>query len=203
MDKAQKGIFLILLFTVLSHAGFSQKFMPTYRRPTAKEERIAERNHKCVHRNKYSTEQRLKFYPFNKAVQIKLVSFDDSTAFVSRLPLINDTVDYSKLRETIALTKKQTAQLTDILYNFGDRAPNTIVYGAACYNPHNAILFVDKCGHTFAYFEICFECMGYRLSSNRMKMGQFCEEKFALINNYFGQVGIKTGITPNMKMTVF
>lgn len=179
---------LILLFIGVSFTVLAQ-----YNKPhpiTAAEEKAEERNHECVHRNKYPVTERSKFYPFNEAKQIKLVFFNNS--FFDHLPLKNDTVDYSKISEIVTLNNEQTNRLTDIIYNVGYRAPNGISYEAACYNPHNAILFVDKNGHTFAFFEICFECMGYRLSSKKVNVGEFCTEKYEMMKSYFESVGVKT-----------
>lgn len=193
-----KKFTLLFLFIVLIKAVSGQQYLSLKHPPTREQAKQEGINHQCVHRNKYSAIQRLNFYPFNKAAQIKLVSFNDSSAFENRIPLINDTVNYSQLIEIKTLTKTQRDKLTDIIYNIGDRAPNWFAdAGASCYNPHNAILFVDKFGRTFAYIEICFECSRYQLSSRKIRIGQFCEEKYSLVKNYFGTNGIKVGITQN------
>jgi hypothetical protein len=186
---------LILLLMLAAFDGLAQKHLARFHMPTAAEQKIAERNFECVHSNKYSISQRLKFYPFNVSRQIRLVYFNDTTVSENSLPLVRDSIDYSRLIEIKTLTKLQVNKLTDVLYNIGSRAPNRMAdMGSSCYNPHNAILFVDRKGHTFAFIEICFECMGKRESSSKIKFGEFCETKFELIKNYFGAVGVKTAV---------
>jgi hypothetical protein len=195
MGNFLKRFGLAFVLIAVSSVVYAQDHL-RLRPPTAEEGRIAERNHSCVHRNTYTAEQRLSFYPFNRAKQVRLVSFLDSTANENALPLKNDTVDYRRLIEIKTLDKAQIDKLTDIMYNIGERAPNMIADpGAACYNPHNAILFADKTGHTFAYVEVCFECQRYRASSGKLKMGDFCAEKYNLLKEYFASLKVKIGIT--------
>jgi hypothetical protein len=178
---------------------------------------INEKYVQCLRKNKYSPTQRLKFYPFNKAKQVKLVAFENYEAIEPNYSvLIGDTikkrpnwdslqatknpfkkpgVDYSTFKEIKTLDKTHVNQLTDLLYNIGYAGPKQQEIGYNCYEPRNAILFIDSQGCTFAYVEICFECHQYRTSTNRVKMGEFCEQKFDLIKSYFKTAGIQLGIT--------
>jgi hypothetical protein len=52
---------------------------------------------------------------------------------------------------------------------------------------------VDVSGKTFAYIELCFECMGHRVSSTRVNTGDFCEQKYELLENFFKDSGILFG----------
>ncbi|HEY2581511.1 MAG TPA: hypothetical protein VGI43_06875 [Mucilaginibacter sp.] len=109
-----KQLILTLLLINISFTVLGQRDMPKGPVTTAEQE-TAERNHECVHRNTYTVDQRLKFYPFSRAKQIKLVFFNTGAVFGEHLPLKNDTVDYSKLNEIKVLSNKQRDQLTDII----------------------------------------------------------------------------------------
>jgi hypothetical protein len=207
---------LVLLFCMAMSVAFGQKRDRAYHGPTKAQERQWELNHQCLHRNKYTVAQRLKFYPFNKAAVIKLVSFEDYSAgpypkhhingdttkrvntdsiFETKVPFKDNRVNYTAFKEIKAVNKVRLNKLTDILYNVGYAGPKFIEDEVACYNPRNAILFIDAKGQTFAFIEICFECQKFRVSSEKIKMGEFCEQKYDLIKAYFKSAGIELGIT--------
>ena len=163
---------------------------------TKKERDRDERNQNCFYKERYEANQRLQFYPFNKASEIKLVSFDkpDSVIIGGELPMKNGSIDYSKIREIKTISRSQIDTLTDILFNrnYGGRFYSFSKIN--CYYPRNAILFVNKRGNTFAFIEICFECSGYRLSSNKIKAGDFCNQKYDYLKDFFAANGIELGV---------
>jgi hypothetical protein len=166
--------------------------------PTQKQMKIERRNHECLHRQGKSFTLRLKNYPFNKAAQIKLVSFLHKTDKVKgdkfgELPKQNDTISYSQLHEVKTLTLTEIDKLTDILFNVGFRGPVSSESEISCYEPRNAILFLDKNGKTFEYIEICFGCEKTVVSSNKIIVGDICNQKFELIMKFFRSVGIMHG----------
>lgn len=195
-----RHIFLTtLLFSSIITFGQKQKEPPPPKAMTKHRQAIEDKNHECVYKTKYSLEQRLTFYPFNRAAQIKLVSFDnkpDSNGLIeiggNTLPMIADTVDYSKLDEIKTITNQQIDTLTDILYNNGYRGRIMIISGS-CYDPRNAILFIDNAGRTFAFIELCFECGGHRESSDKVQTGEFCNKKYDMLKNFFKSSGIEIG----------
>lgn len=154
--------------------------------------KIEAENHKCVKLPKKSFSTILKKYPFTKTAQIKLVSFKGTT-----LPFENDTVCFSKLTEIQTLTLSQIDSLTDLMYNVGFGGTILIVEELSCYNPRNAILFIDSSGKTFEFIEICFECEQVVCSSEMVDFGEICNEKFSLVKKQFLHAGIKYGIHPN------
>jgi hypothetical protein len=189
-------------FITSSTKGQSHRIPVPIKPPTEMQLQQEDKNHSCLHRNRYSEEQRLQFYPFNRSAGVKLVSFDnkpDANGTVvigsNKLPMKNGAVDYFKLDEVKDLSKLQVDTLTDILYNTGYMGSIFILTSSGCYNPRNAILFVDKTGKTFAFLELCFECSGYRRSSEKVKTGDFCNEKYELLKNLFHKAGIEIGIT--------
>jgi len=115
-------------------------------------------------------------------------------------PFNSKKVDYSAFMEQITLTQSQVTKLTDIFYNIGIRNTplppgvlETADPGASCFNPRNAILFVNAKGDTFAYIEICFECERFVLYPEKIKMWDWCDDKWTLIRNYFAARGIRWG----------
>ena len=149
---------------------------------------IERKNHECVRINVKSFSQRLKKYPYNKATQIQLASFEGF-----RIPLLNDTICYSKLKEVKNLTLLQIDSLTDLLYNVGFGGTILLEVEMACYDPRNAIIFIDSTGKAFAFIEICFECEQFVVSSEKIKFGDICNQKFSMLKKLFKNAGILYG----------
>ncbi|MGZ3820711.1 MAG: hypothetical protein ACXVJN_07170 [Mucilaginibacter sp.] len=166
----------------------------------------------CVFVNKYSIAQRLKKYPYSKAVKILAVSYHvwggpdadirleteeikPKTKDTTGLQIINDSLDYSKLIEVKKLNKQQVNRLTNIIFNtdykvidyINEDDPN------GCFNPRNALIFFDRNGKVFDYIEICFECNTFYSKSERIQIGTKCIQKYALLKKYFISLGIKYG----------
>ncbi len=154
--------------------------------------KIEKENHKCVSLPKKSFSTILKKYPLNKAAQIQLVSFKGF-----KLPIENDTVCISKLNEVKTLTLLQVDSLTNIMYNIGFGGTILILEEMACYQPRNAILFIDSSGKVFEYIEICFECKQTVNSSEKIDFGELCNEKFNLVKHQFLNTGINYGTKEN------
>lgn len=150
--------------------------------------KIEKENHKCVNLPKKSFSTILKKYPFVKTAKIQLVSFKGN-----KLPIENDTVCYSKLYEVKTLTLRQIDSLTNIMYNIGFGGTILIVEEMNCYNPRNAILFIDNDGKAFEFIEICFECEQTVNSSDKIDFGEVCNEKFNLLKKQFLNAGIIYG----------
>jgi hypothetical protein len=160
----------------------------------------------CARRAHKSFSTRLKNYPFNLTAKIQLVSFlgkmdtvDNEIVFKNgSLPILNDTICYSKLNEIKTLTFTEVDRLTDILYNYGFLGKVRIMSIDECYNPRNAILFIDKNGTAFEFIEICFECKRTRESSERISLGEMCDQKLDMIKEIFKNAGIEYGVTKGL-----
>lgn len=109
------------------------------------------------------------------------------------LPRKNDTICYSLLDEIKTLSKSDIDSLTDILYNIGFKGPVHIMSLTTCFTPRNAILFIDSSGKTFDYVEICFQCSRHETSSEKIELGEFCDQKYALLKKFFISLGIGIG----------
>ena len=173
---------------------------------TKKEIENEERNHNCIKKNITSLTSRLKKYPFNLSAQIQFVSFQRGVYLINNeivrqdsLPRINDTILYAKLTEAKTITYSQVDMLTDIFYNYGFRGTIYKISEAACYNPRNAILFLDNKGKVIDFIEICFECRKTSESSDKVSLGEMCDQKFEMLFKLFKKVGIEYGITKGVR----
>jgi hypothetical protein len=190
---------LSILLVICGVAAFAQG---PPRLLSKREAEVEDRNHICVRHTFKSFSARLKLYPFNQASQIQLVSFtglermsgDDSGYVNKGLPMMGDSICYSRLGEVKALSFLQVDTLTDILYNYG--YGGSVRFGSMdmCYDPHNAILFIDKRGKVFAYVEICFMCERTRESSKQISLGEMCDQKIKMIKRFFKTAGIEYGV---------
>jgi len=182
---------------------------------------VLEKRMTCIYRNKYSPADRLKFFPFNQNRTVMLISFEppdlraeiiytDTTKAPINTPVEEEVyhtllekkqkLDLTRLKEKKILSALEVDKLTDVLYNFGYTSTKSYKglliaesEGYMCYEPRNAIVFLDEDGLVAEYIEICFECYNRKESSEKMKTGQFCNEKYDLIRKYFYTAGIKYG----------
>jgi hypothetical protein len=187
------GLFILLFNIVeLSNAQPTSLGKPKSVELTKEQKELDEKNRNCIKRNKYSPASRVKLFPFNSATHVKLVSFEGilekSIKKETDAPI--DSTNQNKLKDIITLNKKQIDSLTDILYNVGYRGKFYTIEEKNCYIPRNAILFVNSIGKIFAFIEICFECSGNRLSSKGIKTGDFCEQKYTLLQDFFTKMGV-------------
>ncbi len=152
-------------------------------------------NHNCIETTKYTAEERTRFYPFNTSVVVKLVSFDnlEGSAFEHTLPMKDKEIDFSRITEVKTLTKGQIDKLTNILYNVTYKGEIFTTERTGCYNPRNAILFYDTPEHLLEFIELCFECHERRLSSEKISLGDLCNQKSDLLKNFFLTAGIEIG----------
>jgi hypothetical protein len=201
-----KTTFIILACVLTSCLTHGQK-LPG-RHATKNEQELMDKSQDCARVKSVPLAERLKHYPFDRAKDVKLVSFKSSydSAFgeyyEDSLPRKNDTVCFSKMFEIITLTPSQVDTLTDLIYNYGFKfnyKPKGNVYFISsimeCYNPRNAILFLDKSNQVFEFIEICFECKKTRTSSDNVSLGTACNQKLLLIKDLFREAGIKYGVS--------
>jgi len=212
---------LTLLFSLICFAGFAQKKKYEVIEPPSKEiGDVLEKRMVCVYRNLYTPEARLRFFPFNEYKKIILISFElpeaspDIIIYDTHKPLIKapykkevdlallsktQKLDQTRIKEKKILSAFEIDKLTDILYNFDYKSTKSYKglriadEGYSCYNPRNAIVFLDEKGLIAEYIEICFECHRREESSEKIKTGEFCTEKYDLIRKYFYTAGIKYG----------
>lgn len=182
--------------------------------PTKADEACAEARNQCSNNHTYTVQQRRAFYPFNAAAEVRLLSYKFFIPHNS-LPVEKEIagiepgyvfsgvnpgefiVDYSRVNEYKNLLQGAIDSLTDILYNIGYTPKTCNMYiedpGANCYEPRNAIVFIDKQGKVIQYIEICFGCQRMYRSSAKIKKPVFCEQKYDIIRRFFVAQGIQYG----------
>jgi hypothetical protein len=188
---SMKKIIILILTILLTTYSFAQKLKlePASPDKYSKKELAQERkNHNCTHKTYTSFSKRLKNYPFNKATQIKLVSFEGF-----QMPKIGDSICTGKMTEIKILTLLQIDSLTDIVYNVGFRGNVFYISEKSCYEPRNAILFLNSIRDVFASIEVCFQCENFNASDEKIDLGEICNQKFNMIKKLFSNAGIKYG----------
>ncbi|MDN3580284.1 hypothetical protein [Mucilaginibacter flavus] len=172
----------------------------------------------CVFTSKYSITKRLRKYPFSKADKILAISYhvfeyptagkNDSLTTDSLSPkdkllqggfsIKADTLDHSTLMEWKTLNNNQIRRLATVLYNTGFKKPGyNLIGGASCYEPRNALIFVNKQGKVYDYLEVCFACKHYSSKSGRLNVGIECTQKYEILRKYFKSMGIDFGTRKN------
>jgi hypothetical protein len=210
--------YVIVILLILPCIALGQgKVFKAPRVITEKDIQLSHRYSMCLDKNTYTSTQRLGFFPFNKAVKIKLISYNNAT---QNSPIIIDGespkaipaedtmavftpmapnkyhVNYHRVIEPYDLTPDGIDSLTDILLNVGflsKKAYNYPDVTCNCYMPQDAILFIDRKGNTVQYIEFCFDCEHYNYSSSKIKLGEFCTQKFGILKAFFRNHGLKYG----------
>lgn len=151
----------------------------------------------CIFTNKYSISQRLKKYPFSKAVKIIAVSYllsDHEDTDNSGLVIKNGVLNPKTIKESVRLSAVQIEKLTNLIYNTDYRRRQfNIENHASCFDPRNSILFIGKDGKIFDTMDICFECLNTYSTSGRLTVGTDCTQKYDLMKKFFISLGIKYG----------
>jgi hypothetical protein len=197
MRKQSQPIFILFLLTtaLLSCVGQRKNmsgFPPTLTKEQTEQEN---KNRECLRTKEFKADNRLAHSPFNSSPEILLVSFNTigDTESLHTLPVEKNKIDFSKITEKKLLSTEEIDSLTDIFYNYGYRGEIYDLYGSACYNPRNAILFFDSNHELLEYIEICFECSGNKVSSDRIEWGDDCTGKYDLLKAFFLNQGIEIG----------
>ncbi|MBE8725713.1 hypothetical protein C4F50_12225 [Flavobacterium sp. KB82] len=163
-------------------------------------------NTKCIRKNSISEKERASYFPFAEASQVKIISFRDKgdlnempgqqlIRHLLSLKMGKDLFNEALYDETAVLTSEQINQLSDIIFNFSYTKLPIEDYDVYCYNPRNAIFFLDAENHIIAYIELCFGCNKYRSSDKRLSLGDYCTEKYDMIKAIFEKSHIVYGIS--------
>lgn len=147
----------------------------------------------CGKRKSKSIEQIKKELLAGQLATIKLVSFKfPDTVFTLSTPKKDDKVDLDAMLEVKTLEKDIENILLDILANYKNISKTD--QAIMCYNPRNAILFIDKADNILGYIEICFDCLKYIASEKSLQDLSFCQDKFEALRKIFMAAGIKYGM---------
>lgn len=169
---------------------------------------------------KFSTNELLNIYPFNKTSKVKIISYN--TDFVSEFPtplppvgkdgdstiikniIANQTFpiklknilgneNLKGIEETKTLNFVEIFELSKLLYNTCGKFSNDMREVSKCFFPRNAVLFYDENDKVFEFLEICFEC--YRIeyiSEKSLEINGLCNDFYFKLENLFKNNGLKT-----------
>jgi predicted GH43/DUF377 family glycosyl hydrolase len=211
-----KRAFYICLVLIPFLSVAQQKGKSTKLTSNKTENDIFAKHSKCYFHNKYSVQQRKNFYPFSTASEVKLIGFrangdkiilengeeDTIVSNAGKKPMYVRTssnyyeLNQGRLHSTIKLSAQGIDSLTDLLYNYGYtpvKLPsnvNVIDEPTGCYEPRNAILFIDTNGKVKEYIEFCFTCEQASWSSRKIRDITFCVDKYAMLKRFFFKNGI-------------
>lgn len=168
-------------------------------------------NNSCKRTTNLSLNTIAKRFPLNKSCKIQIVSFEHREVTVidnpndsnyiknpelmaqDSLPRVGNKVDYKSLIECKTLTYNDTAKLSDILFNYHHNPASKVAdRSASCYNPRNAVVFLDDKDEIVEFIEICFSCNQYYFFSKK-DYDTGCVGKLELIKDFFIQKGMQYG----------
>jgi hypothetical protein len=130
---------------------------------------------------------------FKDIASIKLTSFKiKPDAEERKIPKANDQVDMNGMFETKTLNEDLKDITMDALAN--QYKPNQQEWIAFCYEPRNAVVFLDKNEKVIGYVEICFECHGHKIQPEDLKTYIPFTVSFEMMKQIFMAAGIKYGM---------
>lgn len=196
---------LIILFLSLSTLGYCQ-----------------EDEYNCGWYGNKTVEERNGLFPFNKAKRVLLVSFPGKMDTLSKkgdTRTVEEAFNIIKtcqvsigdfnttylIKEEVELSKQDINDLSNILVNYTLKdKPDypLIITEYKCYQPRNAILFVDKNENFICCIEICFMCTGSNMHPDPDHLNVYgqveeCHPRLNVIKDFFGRNGITYGINDN------
>ncbi|AZA77040.1 hypothetical protein EG347_05715 [Chryseobacterium sp. G0186] len=167
-------------------------------------------------------QKRLTRFPFDKAVKVKIISYNlnfigSAVPYLPKPPvhiqsdsislkkyyenfkkpvalenLIKD-INHKDIQESKTLTLTEISELSDVLYNTCKKYYIAYTSKNGCFFPRNAILFYDEDDNVFAYFEICFECLGIEsFPKEMMDPIETCEFLYPDLKKFFKSKGLTT-----------
>ena len=147
----------------------------------------------CINHNKYSIEQRLRFYPFNRAEDVALISYRDAAVEAELYAAKNKLPDLGQADNMVVLDRQEINDLTNTIFNTGYREQVFVkTLAMECAAIKNAIVFLDRSGKPFEYILLYFGCNQYGYSSEKVKDGDYCTGKFDLLKRHFIAKGVPT-----------
>ena len=138
----------------------------------------------CIYKKNSKTDWTQK-YPFANAEKIIWVSWKSEEKGRPKTikDFTKDTIHWEIFSDSISINSINEKKLTDILFNYKYTVKGKYDLSSSCYNPRDAILFLDKNGKLIDYVEMCFECTDYRLMTTKWKF-DFCDGKLDLLKKY-------------------
>ncbi|MBL4675167.1 MAG: hypothetical protein JKY70_03025 [Mucilaginibacter sp.] len=169
---------------------------------------ISQKHSKCFFNGKFTADERRTFLPFNHAAEVRLISYkwnipreaNDPDSLPVFIPVAQNAfaINQLKLEEQKTLSNAGIDSLTNIFFNYGYtpvRSKNAYILEDAmsCYEPHNAVVFLDADGKVVYYFDVCFSCLRHNWSTPKVKNVIYCDGKYELLRKFFASQGVIYG----------
>jgi len=150
----------------------------------------------CTHFGNLSLKQRLARYPFNKAKNVLLVSFTDSSILYPDYDRNKQRIlALSNVEHKKVLAAADIDKLSDLLFNIGYDTKNLFkTQVPECPELKNAIIFLDAKGKPFDYIGLYFGCNGPEYDISKIRFPVDCDEKYDMLSQFFLAHGIATGL---------
>lgn len=160
-------------------------------------------NASCARVKNYDFKSRLEMFPLKSTSQIIIVAHrtkdgelgEELQKYLNSIKIGQDTLNLKEFEEVKMLNLSQIERLTDVIFNYSHKGKYYVFSDVKCYEPRNAIIFLDYNNKVLGFIEICFGCDHLRTSDKRINIGDFCTEKYNLIRDIFLESRIKYGIT--------
>lgn len=99
--------------------------------------------------------------------------------------------DLKDFYEVKFLNYNEIESFSDLIYNYGINKETEWERDLMCYEPHNAILFLNEDNTLKGFIEICFDCNKYYSSNQGIyNLGEYCETKLDFLKEEFINIGI-------------
>jgi hypothetical protein len=143
----------------------------------------------CISKFKLSANQRLNQFPFNHAKKIQIISFSSGHLTV---PVNKKSINWSQVKDSVTLNKKQINSLTELLFNLGFKGNRYTKNVSTAIGLDLVIAFFDSANNLFEYIEVCFNCGEIDLvtSKRREYIGMPCNQRLEKIKDF----SIKSGL---------
>src|SRR5690606_24213649 len=131
------------------------------------QDRILDKKLSCKKKYKASIEERLNKEQFKNTQKIAFVSFKskmEDSIFIDLQKYFKEIKqDFSKFdlndfHEVKFLDEKNIEEFSNLIYNFGLNKETNWRNEYSCYEPHNAVLYLNEDNTLKGFIEICFDC---------------------------------------------
>lgn len=194
---------ILLSLMLLSIVGYAQRATrKQFNKAQAELNNMKDSDSECGSNKKLSAKQRGSFYPFNISKKVALISFDLYGEYGNQVPIENQLMIKDLIKEKAELSLEKIESLTDLLYNIGYKNPKAKLYSiikGTCYEPRNAIVFLNQNDKIIEYIGLCFSCGTHAFSSDKIIEFNYCTNKYALLAKFFRANDVKFGTSPNQK----
>lgn len=149
----------------------------------------------CGNTKRHDLSEINKMAIYNRTASVKIGSFKN----LDKVPITDGRLDVTKFVELHTLSTEDQNESFDVLVNYNysfanrDTVKSTVIF---CDDPRNAIVFLDSQDSVIGYIELSFPCFKKRVVPAEFNVGEFCDEKFAVLRELFERNNVEFGLAP-------